>query len=134
MNASRRVGWLRRILLVKVVLCLAVWGAPALLASPALLEWFGLAVPEDPLYVRSFGALAVAMGVAYWFAYRDPIGNVAILRVGLVDNALATLVVVSSALTRGLSSWFVALTGLLTAGFFVAFWRLMPQVPATPKS
>jgi hypothetical protein len=126
MGDSQRLEWLRRILVVKVVLCFTVWGVPALCASPALLRWFGLPVPEDPLFLRSFGALAIAIGVAYWYAYGDPIKNAAILRVGVVDNALATLVVLFSALTSGLSSWFVALTGLLTAGFFLAFLWLMP--------
>jgi hypothetical protein len=126
---SERIEWLRRILLLKVVLCLVVWGLPALWASPTLLAWLGLAVPQDPLFLRSFGALAVAIGVAYWYAYRDPLRNAAILRVGVVDNGLATLVVVVTALTSGLSSWFVALTGLLTAAFCVAFLWLMPAVP-----
>jgi hypothetical protein len=125
--------WLRRVLLLKVVLCLLAWGLPALWASPTLLAWFGLTVPEDPLFLRSFGALAIAIGVAYWYAYRDPLRNVAILRVGVVDNALATLVVVFTALTSGLSSWFVVLTGLLTAGFFVAFLWLMPTTPGTKQ-
>jgi len=126
MEPGQRLQWLRRILLVKVVLCLAVWGLPALWASPTLLRWFGLPVPENPLFLRSFGALAVAIGVAYWYAYRDPVRNEAILRVGVVDNALATAIVLFTALTSGLSSWFLALTGLLTAGFFVAFLWLMP--------
>jgi hypothetical protein len=132
MGDAERTKWLRRMLLLKVVLCLGVWGVPALWSSPTLLTWLRLAVPEDPLFLRSFGALAVTMGVAYWFAYRDPVGNQAILRVGVVDNALATLVVLFTALTRGLSSWFVVLTGVLTAGFFVAFVWLMPK-PAGPR-
>ena len=129
MEDTQRMQWLRRILLVKVVLCFVAWGVPALWASPALLAWFGLTVPEDPLFLRSFGALVVAIGVAYWYAYRDPLRNVAILRVGVVDNALATLIVLFTALTSGLSSWFVGLTGLLTAGFLAAFLFLMPADP-----
>jgi len=133
MEPIQRLLWLRRILLVKVVLCVAVWGLPALWASPALLRWFGLPVPEDPLFLRSFGALAIAMGVAYWYAYRDPVGNEAILRVGVIDNALATAVVLFTVLTSGVSSWFLVLTGVLTAGFFVAFLSLLPPSPSTQQ-
>jgi hypothetical protein len=133
MRDNRRMQWLRRMLLVKVLLCFVAWGLPALWASPTLLRWFGLNVPQDPLFLRSFGALAIALGVAYWYAYRDPVRNEAILRVGLVDNALATLVVLFTVLTGGLSSWFVALTGLLTAAFFFAFLWLMPTAPSTQE-
>jgi hypothetical protein len=87
MRASQRLDWLRRVLLVKVVLCFLVWGLPALPAPPTLLPWFGLTIPEDPIFLRLFGALAIALGVAYGYAYQDPVKNAAIVRVGVVDNA-----------------------------------------------
>ena len=125
MRASQRLDWLRRVLLVKVVLCFLVWGLPALLAPPTLLPWFGLTIPEDPIFLRLFGALAIALGVAYGYAYQDPVKNAAIVRVGVVDNVLATVTVIVLSLTRGVSSWFVWLSAALTALFTVAFmvWR-----------
>ena len=127
MQASQRMLWLRRLLLLKVFLCFVVWGLPALWASPTVLQLFGFAVPEDPIFLRSFGALAIAMGVAYGYAYRDPLKNAAILRVGVADNGLATLSVLLTALTTGLSSWFVGVSGVLTAGFAIAFLLLTPR-------
>jgi hypothetical protein len=87
----------------------------------------GLKMPEDPLFLRAFGALALAMGVAYWFAFQDPVKNAAIIRVGLIDNGLATLTIAVLGLTQGVSSWFVRLSGALTAVFTVAFARLFPR-------
>jgi hypothetical protein len=65
--------------------------------------------------------------VAYWFAYRDPIRNVAILKAGLVDNAIPTLAVLYFGITSGISSAFIWISGLLTGLFFLSFLLLMPQ-------
>ena len=127
LETSRRMHWLRRVLLVKVVLTFLAWGLPALIGPPALLELFGIARPEDPTFLRSFGALAIALGVAYWYAYRDPVKNVAIIKVGVVDNGLAALTVIILGLTVGVSSWFVWASGALAALFCVVFVVLMPR-------
>ena len=127
MTNSHRLLWLRRVLLLKVVLTLGLWGLPALLAPPAFLALFGLEMPADPIFLRLFGAVVTAFGVAYWYAYRDPVRNVAILKAGLVDNGLVTLTIIVVGLTAGLSSWFFAVSAALTAFFFLAFLALMPQ-------
>jgi hypothetical protein len=127
METSQRVHLLRRILLVKVVLTLLVWGLPALIGPPALLELLSIAMPEDPIFLRMFGALAIALAVAYWYAYQDPVKNVAILKVGVVDNGLATLTIIVLGLTVGISSWFVWVSAALTAFFCIAFVVLMPR-------
>lgn len=129
MGTSQRLAWLRRVLLLKVVLCFAAWGLPALLAPPQVLAWFGLAMPEDPLFLRLFGALAMTMGVAYWYAYQDPVKNASIVKVGVVDNALATLTVLLVAFTAGVSSWFAWFSAALTALFCVALVAWMPREP-----
>ena len=127
MTNSQRLLWLRRVLLVKVLLTLGMWGLPALLAPPAFLALFGIEMPAAPIFLRLFGAAVTAFGIAYWIAYRDPARNVAIIKAGVVDVGLATLVIIVVGLTSGLSSWFFALSGVLTAFFFVAFLVLMPR-------
>jgi len=47
--------WLKRVLFVKVLLTLFMWGFPALLGTARFLGLFGLSVPEDPTYLRLFG-------------------------------------------------------------------------------
>jgi hypothetical protein len=84
-------------------------------------------MPEDPIFLRLFGAVVTAFGVAYLYAYRDPVRNVAIVRVGVVDNGLVALTIVVVGLTTGISSWFIWVSAVLTALFFVAFLVLMPQ-------
>ena len=127
MDASRKQYWLRRVLLVKVVVTFLAWGLPALIGPPGFLAFFGIDMPEDPMFLRMFGAVVTALGVAYWYAYRDPLRNVAILKVGVVDNGLVTLAVIVLGLTTGISSWFIWVSAVLTTFFCIAFLVLMPK-------
>jgi hypothetical protein len=126
MDEKTKLIWLKRVLLLKVVITFLVWGLPALLGTAGFLRLFNLTMPEDPIYLRLFGAAVTAFGVAYWFAYRDPIQNRAILQAGIVDNGLITLTVIVLALTSGIESWFVYISALLTGFFCVSFALLMP--------
>ena len=67
------------------------------------------------------------MGVAYWYTYQDPVKNAAILRFGIVDNGLTTLTIIVLGFTVGISSWFIWVSGIVTAFFCLAFVVLMPR-------
>jgi len=127
MEQTQRQHWLRIVLIIKVAFTFLAWGLPALLGPKAFLAIFDITMPEDPLFVRLFGAVVVAVGVAYWYAFRDPVKNVAIIKFGIVDNGLVFLTIVFLGITAGVSSWFVWLSGFLCAIFCVAFIVLMPR-------
>ena len=127
MNTSQRMQWLQRVLLIKVIVTFLAWGLPALIGPPAFLALFDIEMPQDPIFLRQFGAVVTAFGVAYWYAYRDPLRNVAIVKVGVVDNGLVTLATIVLGLTTGVSSWFIWVSAVLTALFCIAFLVLMPQ-------
>ncbi len=127
METDLRLVWLRRVLFIKTIITILLWGLPALIGPLSLLAMLGIPIPEDPIYLRFFGGAATAWGVAYWFAYRDPLRNVAILKAGLIDNALPTLVIVLLGITVGISSVFIWISGLLTGLFFLLFLLLMPK-------
>lgn len=132
MGADLKPIWLRRVLLVKTVITILVWGLPALIGPLPLLALLGVPIPEDPIYLRLFGGAATAWGVAYWFAYREPLRNVAIIKAGLVDNALPTLVIVYLMLRAKVSSAFIGISALLTGLFFLLFLVLMPREAKRP--
>ena len=132
MDADKKLVWLRRVLLVKVLVTILVWGLPSLLGPLSLLAILQVPIPADPIYLRLFGGAATAWGVAYWFAYRDPVRNVAILKAGLVDNALPTLAILIIGLTGGISSAFIWISGLFTGLFFLSFLLLMPRGEVSP--
>jgi hypothetical protein len=127
MATDSKLLWLRRVLFVKVLVTILVWGLPALLGPLSLLAILKVPIPEDPIYLRLFGGAATAWGIAYWLAYRDPLRNVAIVKAGLIDNALPTLVIVALGITGRVSSLFIWISGLLTGLFFLSFLLLMPQ-------
>lgn len=127
MVTDSRLIWLRRVLFAKVLITIFVWGLPALIGPLSLLAILKVPIPEDPIYLRLFGGAATAWGVAYWFAYKDPHLNAAIVKAGLVDNALPTLVIVFLGITVGISSAFIWISALLTALFFLLFLLLLPR-------
>jgi len=127
MNEQTKLTWLKKILFVKVVFTFFVWGLPALFGTEKFLSLFDLTMPGDPLYLRLFGAVVIAFGVAYWFAYRDPIRNRAILQAGIVDNGLVTLTIIYLTLTSEIMSWFISVSAVLTAFFFISFLVLLPK-------
>jgi hypothetical protein len=127
MTADVKLLWLRRVLAVKTLVTIFVWGLPALLGPLSLLEFLQVPIPADPIYLRLFGGAATAWGIAYWLAYRDPVRNVAIVKAGLVDNALPTIAVVAIGLTSGISSVFIWISAVFTGLFFLSFVILMPR-------
>jgi hypothetical protein len=130
MNEQTKLLWLKKVLFVKVIVTFLLWGLPALLGNEWFLGLFNLTMPNDPMYLRLFGGAVTAFGVAYWFAYRDPIQNRAIVQAGIVDNGLITLTVLFLGLTSGLESWFISFSGILTGLFFIAFIILLPSRPS----
>ena len=127
---KNKLLWLKRILAVKVVLTFFFWGLPLLLFPMSLLQRFSMTMPDDPLYFRLLGAVIMAFGVAYWYAYKDPIHNVAILKAGVVDNGLVTLVTLYFIVFANLRSVVMLISAPLTLIFFISFILLMPKTEA----
>ena len=94
------------------------------MSLPAFLK---LPIPADRIYLRLFGGACTTFGVAYWFAFKDPVRNAAIVKAGLADNGLITLVILFLGLMGRVSRAFILVSGLLTGLFFFLFLLLMPR-------
>lgn len=127
---SQKMSWLKRVLLLKMIVCFLVWGLPSLLGPGRMLALFGVAMPADPFFLRMFGAVVTGQGFLYWLAYLNPLRNRDMIRYAVVDNILSTLAILGVALTSGLSSWFFGVSGVLTLLFAIAFLLLMPPSQA----
>jgi hypothetical protein len=127
MSSARRLIWLKYILAAKFVFCILIWGLPSLLAPMDMMQRLGVPTPDDPLFVRLTGAFIITFGIAYWYAYRDPIRNTTIVKVGVVDNGLVTLVILVFVAFYDLRSIFMWVSALLTFIFFISFILLMPK-------
>ena len=125
MEESKKISWLRTILLVKVAACLFLWGLPMLIGPSALFELLGLAMPKDTAYLRTFGAVVTALGFLYWFAYKDPIKNVAIIKYAIIDNGLAALTLGVLFFT-GKGNWMFTMSAVFAFFVFIAFILLFP--------
>jgi hypothetical protein len=130
MSNAQKLKWLRPILAVKVALTFLFWGLPMLLAPLFHLQLPGANLPDDPYYQTSLGAVILALGVAYWYAWKDPVQNTAILKAGVVDNGLVSLVSLYFILFRGLRDASILISAPLTIFFFIAFLLLMPKKEA----
>ena len=129
-NNNNKLLWLKRILAVKVIYTFVFSGLPLLLYPISLLQWFGLPTPDYPIYMRLLGAVATAVGVAYWYAYKDPIHNIAILRAGIVDNGLVSLVLIIFIVFYNFRNITFLINLPLTLFFFISFILLMPKTEA----
>ena len=127
-NETRR-EYLDRILFIKSIVTILVWGIPAFAAPLSLLSILNMPTPIEPIYLRFFGGAAIAWGFAYWFARKDPAANRAVLQAGLVDNALPILLIIWFGITGGHHSLFLWLSAMLLGFFFAAFLFLMPKAP-----
>lgn len=116
---------LKKVLLVKVILTVVLWAIPSLLAPPIMLEFFGLPT-ADLTILRIFGAVLIAMSVAYWFAYKDPLRNLAVIWMAIVYNGLAALVIIILGLTTGVG-WYLWFSVVIKILFFIAFLILVPK-------
>jgi len=126
MKKNSKLFWLKTVLLVKVAACLFLWGLPTLIGPSALFDFLGIAMPKDIAYLRLFGAVVTALGLLYWFAYKDPVKNVAIIKYAIVDNGLATLTLVVLIWT-GKGNWMFTMSGVFTFFVFIAFIILLPR-------
>ncbi|HNF94911.1 MAG TPA: hypothetical protein PLQ75_09715, partial [Anaerolineales bacterium] len=92
--------------------------------------WFGLPMPDQPIYMRLMGAVVTAIGVAYWYAYKDPVHNIAILRAGIVDNGLVSLVFIIFIVFYNFRNITFLISLPLTLFFFLSFILLIPKTEA----
>ena len=126
MEENKKLSWLRKILLVKVVACLFLWGLPMLIGPPVLFEFLGLTMPEDTAYLRTFGAIVTAIGYLYWSAYKDPVKNVAIIKYAILDNGFAALTLGVITFT-GKGNWMFTMSAVFALLVFFAFILLFPR-------
>jgi hypothetical protein len=127
MNAATKLVWLKRTLIVKIIVVAVMWGLPSLLAPAPILKLFGVDMPADPFFLRIFGAVQCGLVFLYWFAYQNPVKNRDIIRYAVIDNTLSFLTIVGVGLTTGIANPTVWVSAVLVAIFAVAFWYLTPQ-------
>jgi len=127
MQETTRLIWLKRTLLVKILVVALMWGLPSWIAPAGVLKLFGVEMPADPFYMRIFGGVLMGLVFLYWLAYRNPVKNRDIIRYAVVDNTLSFLTILGVGLTTGIRNPVIWVSAVLVALFAVAFYVLMPK-------
>jgi hypothetical protein len=127
MNEANKIVWLKRLLIFKMLVVLLLWALPTWIAPAPVLNFFGTAMPEDPFFMRIFGATQLSLVFLYWFAYREPLRNRDMIKFAVIDNSLALVTILGVALTSGVSNPTIWLSAVLVAFFAVAFYLLIPK-------
>jgi hypothetical protein len=127
MQDHTRILWLKRTLLLKILVVALLWGLPSWIAPASVLGLFGVEMPADPFYMRVFGGVMMGLVFLYWLAYRNPVPNRDIIRYAVVDNALSFVTILGVGLTTGIANPVIWVSAVLVALFAVAFTILMPK-------
>jgi hypothetical protein len=94
-----------------------------------MIQNLSVPTPDDPFFMRLSGTFIITLGIAYWYAYKDPIRNKDIVKVGVVDNALVTLLIAFFVVFHDMRSIFMIVSEVLAFIFCIAFLVLMPKSP-----
>ena len=127
MNEETKIVWLKRVLILKMLIVLLMWALPSWIAPEPVLKLFGVAMPEDPFFMRIFGGVQLGLVFLYWFAYQNPVKNRDIIRYAVIDNTLSFLTILGVAFTTGITNPTIWVSAVLVAIFAVAFYFLVPK-------
>ena len=90
-----------------------VLGLVFVVAGERILSAIGMALPPHVAYIQLAAVFIFVQGLSYWLAYRDPLGNLGIVRVGVAYKAAYA----------GLAAWYLVI-GALPSVFFVP-WAII---------
>lgn len=127
MNEQTKIIWLKRVLILKILVVAMIWGLPTWIAPEPILNIFGTSMPEDPFFMRIFGGVQIGLVFLYWFAYQNPVKNRDIIKYAVIDNTLSFLTILGVGFTTGISNPTVWISAVLVALFAIAFYILLPE-------
>lgn len=127
MNETTKLTWLKRVLILKILIVALMWGLPTWLAPESILKLFGETLPNPPFYMRIFGATQIGLVFLYILALRNPLKNRDMIVYAVFDNAVAFVTMIGYALTVGITNPTVWVSAGLVLFFAIAFYFLLPK-------
>jgi len=90
-------------------------------------------LPTEPLFLHLFAGLVFAFGVGYFWASRDPAGNIPVIKLGILGKIIVVLVVLADILL-GHVSWQMMIVASADLLYAILFWRaLQPLKQGKPR-
>ena len=105
-GSSAISGW--RLFFLVACLYDVLLGLGFLVAGEAILSSIGMTLPPHVAYIQLAAVFILVQGLSYWFPFRDPLGNLGIVKVGVLYKAAYA----------GLAFWYL-LIGALPSPFFI---------------
>lgn len=90
-----------------------VLGVVFLAVGEQILTAIAMQLPPHIAYIQLAAVFILVQGLSYWLVYRDPLGNLGIVRIGVVYKAAYA----------GLAAWYLIL-GTLPSVFFIP-WAII---------
>ena len=111
----------------------AIFGVVALVYPAAVEDMLGSSAP----YVRTLAGIGLGFALALWYAFRDPVKNIAIVRAVIVWFGLEALLLLLASFTGDIT-WSTTLSGIiidaiLAIGLGIYYPRSKPA-PAKPAA
>jgi hypothetical protein len=86
--AEKSTGAIKAILIIFGLIFLIYWGLMLVFVHPSMTALYGAAYPQEPVYARTIGMLCVIFGLLLLFASRDPVKNILVINILIIQNIL----------------------------------------------
>ena len=84
-------------------------------------------LPTEPLFLQFFAWLVIVFGIGYFWASKDPVANVPIIKLGMLGKLSVVLVSLACVLT-GSISWQMMLLVSVDLLYAILFWRALQSI------
>lgn len=102
-----------------------ILGAAFLIAGEPILTAIGMTLPPHIAYIQLSAVFIFIQGLSYWLAYRDPLGNKGIVRVGIAYKAAYVGLTLYYLLIQQLPSVFFIPWAVFDLLFLIGFVRFL---------
>ena len=84
-------------------------------------------LPTEPLFLQLFAWLVIVFGIGYFWASRDPVANVPVIKLGMIGKLSVVLVSLACVLA-GSISWQIMLLMSIDLLYAIMFWRALKAI------
>ena len=83
--------------------------------------------PTEPVFLQLFAWLVIVFGIGYFWASRDPMANVPVIKLGMIGKLSVVLVSLACVLT-GSISWQLMILVSADLLYAILFWRALQSI------
>ena len=83
--------------------------------------------PTEPVFLQLFAWLVIVFGIGYFWASRDPVANVPVIKLGMIGKLSVVLVSLACVMT-GSISWQLMILVSADLLYAILFWRALKAI------